>query len=196
MAFYAHWLGHYAQAYHVEIHAWVFMTNHVHLLVTPLAESAVSAMMQALGRRYVRYFNRTYQRTGTLWEGRFRSGLVQASRYLLVCQRYIELNPVSAGMVTDPSAYTWSSYRCHALGLAVQLHTPHSEYLHLGRDTLARQASYRDLFKRHLDSELTDNIRATVNAGLALGDSRFKDELEALCERRLRPANRGRPKLV
>ena len=195
MAVYSCWLAQYAEEHKVAIHAWVLMTNHVHLLVSPLADNAVSAMMQALGRRYVRYFNRTYVRSGTLWEGRFRSALVQSSKYLLACQRYIELNPVRAGMVDDPSAYAWSSYRSHALGLMVQMHTPHEQYLSLGTSCDVRQANYRELFRAHLDDRLVKDIRDAVNAGLALGDSRFKDDLEALHARRLRVASPGRPRL-
>ncbi|AFU98363.1 transposase-like protein [Simiduia agarivorans SA1 = DSM 21679] len=150
-------------------------------------------MMQALGRRYVRYFNRTYKRSGTLWEGRFRAGLVQATDYLLVCQRYIELNPVRAGMVDDPSAYVWSSYRAHAFGLKVAMHTPHEEYLRLALNDADRQGAYRQLFKAHMEPGMVTSIRSAVNAGLALGDGRFKDELEALHDRRQRPAVVGRP---
>ena len=104
-AAYAHWLEEYAEKYHVAVHAWVFMTNHVHLLVTPTTADGVSRLMQSLGRRYVRYFNHTYQRSGTLWEGRFKSCVVEDDSYLLLCQRYIELNPVRAGMVEHPADY-------------------------------------------------------------------------------------------
>ncbi len=130
---YANWLLEYSREYNVAVHAWVFMTNHVHLLVTPANSSGLSSMMQALGRRYVRYFNYQYRRTGTLWEGRFKSSLVQSETYLLQCYRYIELNPVRANMVDDPSAYTWSSYHCNALGIESKLCTPHEEYLKLGK---------------------------------------------------------------
>ena len=108
MAVYAHWLYDYAMKYIVHIHAWVFMTNHVHLLVTPWQANGVSRMMQSLGRYYVRYYNQTYRRSGTLWEGRYKSCLVESTDYLLQCYRYIELNPVRAGMVEDPSDYFWS----------------------------------------------------------------------------------------
>lgn len=101
-AAYAHWLEEYSAQYQVAIHAWVFMTNHVHLLMTPSTDEGISRLMQSLGRRYVRYFNYTYQRTGTLWEGRFKSCVVSAEEYLLQCQRYIEMNPVRAGMVNSP----------------------------------------------------------------------------------------------
>ena len=135
---YAHWLQEGATKFGVDIHAWVFMTNHVHLLLTPTAEMAVSQLMQYVGRFYVRFFNFQYQRTGTLYEGRFKSSIVQTRDYLLACQRYIELNPVRAGMVTDPADYAWSSYHAHALGCAVKMWTPHAEYLALGRNQKSR----------------------------------------------------------
>ena len=113
---YAHWLREGAGKYGVEVHAWVLMTNHVHLLATPRAPDAISRCMQFIGRLYVRRFNCRYQRSGTLFEGRFRSSIVQNRTYLLACQRYIELNPVRAGMVSDPANYPWSSYRAHAFG--------------------------------------------------------------------------------
>lgn len=115
-AAYAHWLEEYARKFRVAIHAWVFMTNHVHLLLTPETDEGVSRLMQTLGRKYVRYFNYTYKRSGTLWEGRFKSCVVEAENYLLLCQRYIELNPVRAGMVEAPGDYIWSSYRANGLG--------------------------------------------------------------------------------
>jgi putative transposase len=166
MAVYAHWLREYAGQFAVAIHAWVFMTNHVHLLATPYAVDGVSRMMQALGRRYVRYFNREYRRSGTLWEGRFKSSLVQSETYLLLCQRYIELNPVRAAMVSDPAEYKWSSYQCHALGKPIALSTPHAEYLRLGSTPLDRQHAYRELFRAHVESELLGDIRAAANKGL------------------------------
>jgi putative transposase len=193
MALYANLLNEYSEKFSVAIHSWVFMTNHVHLLVTPYSEGGVSKMMQAVGRRYVRYFNRLYQRSGTLWEGRFKASLVQSETYLLHCQRYIELNPIRAGMVSDPAEYTWSSYRCHAFGKVVKISTPHEEYLALGKTKLERQKVYRSLFRAYLDDDLISDIRKTVNKGLALGGERFKDEIERLCGRRVRPAKMGRP---
>ncbi|WP_276324574.1 transposase [Simiduia agarivorans] len=193
LAAYIHWLDEYARQFFVSVHAWVLMTNHVHLLVTPNREGGVSSMMQALGRRYVRYFNREYRRTGTLWEGRFKASLVQSEVYLLVCQRYIELNPVRAGMVSDPADYVWSSYQAHALGKSINVHTPHSEYLKLGEEPKERQCSYRALFDAHVDCSLIKDIRAAVNKGMALGSARFKDEIECLHGRRVRPAAMGRP---
>jgi len=194
MGVYAHFLEEYARNYSVAIHAWVFMTNHVHLLATPYDIEAVSKMMQALGRRYVRYFNREYQRSGTLWEGRFKSSLVQSETYLLQCQRYIELNPVRANMVSDPAEYVWSSYQSNGLGKKIALYSPHEEYLKLGKTDTQRQKAYRYLFHTHTDENLITDIRSTVNKGLALGDERFKQEIEALCGRRVRPAKMGRPR--
>jgi putative transposase len=109
LAAYANWLNEYSDQYNVQVHGWVFMTNHVHLLLTPQTDAGISKLMQTLGRLYVRYFNHRYQRSGTLFEGRYRSSLVQQEEYLLACQRYIELNPVRAGLVHDPGDYRWSS---------------------------------------------------------------------------------------
>ena len=192
-AVYATWLQDYAIEFKVAIHAWVFMTNHVHLLVTPHGENAISKMMQALGRRYVRYFNHEYRRSGTLWEGRFKASLVQTEEYFLVCQRYIELNPVRAGMVDDPADYQWSSYQAHALGREVKMHTPHDEYLKLSSDLSLRQSLYRSLFLAHTEGALLSDIRLAVNRGLALGSDKFKDDIERLVGQRLRPKKMGRP---
>jgi len=196
MAFYASLLHEYSKKFSVSLHAWVLMTNHVHLLASPYAAGGISNMMQSVGRRYVRYFNREYQRSGTLWEGRFKSSLVQSETYLLQCQRYIELNPVRAGMVSDPAQYVWSSYQCHALGLAVRMSTPHEEYLALGDADSIRQSRYRELFRFHVDDELTKDIRLALNKGMALGGEKFKDEIERLHKRRVRPAKMGRPRLL
>jgi len=166
---YAGWLKGYSKKYQVDIHAWVLMTNHVHLLCTPRGQNAVSHMMQSLGRHYVRYFNFSYKRTGTLWEGRFKSCLVQEETYLIQLYRYIELNPVRAGMVEQPSDYVWSSYPINALGKVSELCTPHAVYLALGKDANERQASYRELFKHHVDGKLLEDIRLAVNKGMALG---------------------------
>ncbi len=193
LALYASMLEEYSRQYSVAVHAWVFMTNHVHLLVTPHETSGISNMMQAVGRRYVRYFNREYQRSGTLWEGRYKSSLVQSDKCLLQCQRYIELNPVRAGMVSDPADYVWSSYQCHALGKEIKMSTPHEEYLRLGTADSTRQSVYRSLFAAHVDEVLLNDIRQAVNKGLTLGNDKFKDEIESLYGRRVKPARMGRP---
>jgi len=191
LAAYANWLEEYAREWDVAVHAWVFMTNHVHLLLTPNREDSISKMMQALGRRYVRYFNRTYRRSGTLWEGRFRSCVVDAEEYLLTCQRYIELNPVRAGMVNSPEEYIWSSYRANGLAKPAKLWTPHSIYCQLGRTASKRALAYRRLFDAHLDAQSFEEIRSATNTGMALGSDRFKDEIEKLTGRRVRPRRPG-----
>lgn len=188
---YSYWLTESASKYDVEIHAWVLMTNHVHLLVTPKTSEGVSRMMQTLGRHYVRYFNCTYRRTGTLWEGRFKSCVVNAEEYLLICQRYIELNPVRAGMVVSPEAYVWSSYRANGLGRATKLWTPHWVYNRLGKTVEERAKAYRALFSGHLDKKALDEIRVASNKGMALGSDKFKQEIEALSGRRVTPKKRG-----
>lgn len=193
-ATYTNWLKQYSADSSVDIHAWVFMTNHVHLLATPHRDGAISAMMQALGRRYVQYFNRRYQRSGTLWEGRFRSCLVQSESYLLRCYRYIEMNPVRANMTEDPSQYRWSSYPCNALGVDSDLCSPHSEYLLLGSNDEERREAYRGLFVYQLENNDLEEIRNAVNRNMALGDGCFKNQIEALYGRRMRPAGMGRPR--
>lgn len=193
-ACFAQWLTESAARFDVRVHAWVFMSNHVHLLATPGNECGISNMMQAVGRRYVRYFNRRHVRTGTLWEGRFRSSLVQTANYLLACYRYIELNPVRAGMVSEPSAYRWSSYHCNALGIDTALCSPHEEYLQLGESKSERLRRYRSLFRTGLRRALVEDIRQAVNRGLALGEHDFKREIERASGYRVTPARLGRPR--
>ncbi len=194
MKAYLNWLKEFSKKYLVDIHAWVLMTNHVHLLCTPHEEGAISKMMQSIGRMYVRYYNYTYQRSGTLWEGRFKSSLIQSDRYLLELYRYIELNPVRADMVEEPGSYTWSSYRCNALGVKTDLQTPHELYLALGKTKSERLEAYRELFKAHVGVELLKEIRDSVNKGLALGNERFTTQIEALTKRRVTPRKAGRPR--
>ena len=177
------------------VHAYVLMTNHVHLLVTGSERGTISRMMQRLGRRYVVYFNAQYGRTGTLWEGRFKSSLIDSHRYLLTCHRYIELNPVRAAMVADPAEYRWSSYRCNALGRTDKLITPHPQYLALGADAGLRQSAYRALFKQALGDDELARIREHVQQQKALGSSRFQAEIEALLARKVAVRPRGRPRL-
>lgn len=188
---YANWLREGAVRYGVEIHAWVFMTNHVHLLLTPREAGAISRCMQHLGRYYVRYFNFRYKRSGTLFEGRFRSSIVETGAYLLACQRYIELNPVRAGMVVDPADYTWSSYRAHAFGLKVKMWRPHSEYRALGKTDARRRAAYRKLFAGQLRKETILDIRHALNTGLVLGTDRFRKEVAQLTGQRQHHLKRG-----
>lgn len=152
-----------AAKYQVAIHAFVLMTNHVHLLVTPQSEQGVSRMMQAQGRKYVQYFNYTYRRTGTLWEGRYKSTVVDADNYLLTVYRYIELNPVRAKMVTHAAEYPWSSYQGYALGKPIQLLTPHALYNQLGKTDNERQIAYRGLFDGMMPEQELTAIRDATN---------------------------------
>ncbi|XGA79196.1 transposase [Halomonas sp. CH40] len=193
MEAYAAWLQDYAKQFDVAVHAWVLMSNHVHLLCTPQTPNAVSQLMQFVGRRYVQYFNRRYQRSGTLWEGRFRSCLVQEESYLLQLYRYIELNPVRAGMVVDPADYRWSSYQGNGLGKRIKLLTPHPLYLTLGNTDEQRQQNYRELFRYQVEGKLLEDIRNASNKGLVLGNGRFVEEVEALTGKKLSEGKRGRP---
>jgi putative transposase len=170
------------------------MTNHVHLLLTPTREGGLSRMMQLLNRRFVRAMNHLYGRTGTLWEGRYRSSLIDTEAYLLTCYRYIELNPVRAGMVDDPNDYPWSSYRYHASGKANELIVDHECYLALGPDEKSRSTAYRALFRTELDQQGLEAVRSALNKGIALGNDHFKDEVEKRLGQRVRPAKMGRPK--
>ena len=193
-SFYLDWLREYAVQAGCHVHAYVLMTNHVHLLVSAWRAEAPGEMMKALGQRYVQYFNRTYRRSGTLWEGRYRSCLTQAEDYLLACQRYIELNPVRAAMVAHPAEYRWSSYRANAQGEADRLLQPHEVYRALGTDVENRQAAYRELFRRELEHGLVDEIRRATNGNFALGSERFGAELAQLLGRRVTPGKSGRPR--
>ena len=175
------------------VHAYCLMSNHVHLLVTPATADALSALMQNLGQRYVQYVNRTYGRTGTLWEGRFRSCVAESARYVLACYRYIELNPVRAGMVDQPESYSWSSYRANAEGRDDRLVTPHSEYLSLGQDSESQCNAYRGLFGNALEPSLLENIREATNGGYPLGSEMFKSGVVLPLGRRLKPGRPGRP---
>lgn len=180
------------QRWNVAVHAWVFMSNHVHLLVTPLEDGAVSRLMHQLAGSYVRYYNTRYGRSGALWEGRFRSCLVQDDEYLLQCYRYIELNPVRAGMVQHPEEYHWSSYHSNARGAPSNLLTPHATYLGLGDETVRHQR-YRRMFEVHGSGESDHGIREATRTGLVLGDTAFRDAMERLSGHRLHHARPGRP---
>ena len=191
---YTGWLKKYSAKFGVDIHAWVLMTNHVHLLCTPrLDNQGISKMMQSLGRMYVRFFNYKYQRTGTLWEGRFRSSLVNSEAYLLRLQQYIELNPVRANMVQSPHRYKWSSFAMNGLGKSSSLYTAHPVYLSLGETKGSRLLAYQSLFKQPLKADLLAEIRSCSQRELVLGDSAFISQVEALTNTKLKAAKMGRP---
>ena len=141
-AAYLDWVCEAATRYGVDVHAYVLMTNHVHILATPSDKDGVARMMQYVGRRYVPYINYTYGTSGSIWEGRYKASLIHDEEYLLVCMRYIELNPVRAGMVRSPGSYRWSSYRCNAQGRKDELITPHSIFTSLGNTETNRLSAY------------------------------------------------------
>lgn len=187
-------LSEQARMHGCRVHAYVLMTNHVHLLVTPERSDGPALMMKHLGQRYVQYVNRTYRRSGTLWEGRFRSCLAQDEHYVLTCYRYIELNPVRAKMVEHPADYAWSSYRANGQGEADPLISPHDDYWGLGSSPEARESAYRQLFAAHMAPALVDEIRAATNGNYVLGNDRFKEEIARTLGRRVVPGKPGRPK--
>jgi putative transposase len=167
------------------------MTHHVHLLITPMTETGISKVMQSLGRCYVQHVNFNYHRTGTLWEGRYRATLLDSERYLLCCQRYIELNPVRAGMVKHPGEYPWSSYCCNALGEPDSLVSGHGLYGRLGENPEERQQAYRALFAHEIGEEVLEQIREATNKAWVLGDQRFRDQIQAQLRRRVAPKAKG-----
>lgn len=160
--------------YDCAVHAYCLMTNHVHLLMTPSGDGACTGLMRDLGQRYVQYFNREHERTGTLWEGRFRSCVAESSRYVLACHRYIELNPVRSGMVEHPSGYLWSSHAVNAGIRSDNFVKPHPDVEALAADPANRYAAYQNLFVERLDPLLVQNIRDATNAGYPLASDTFK----------------------
>jgi putative transposase len=168
------------------------MTNHVHLLMTPMERESAAQLMKNLGQRYVQYVNRTYRRSGTLWEGRFRSCIASGECYVLTCYRYIELNPVRAGTVSHPGDYAWSSYLANAQGRCSSV-VPHADYLALAESDGARREAYRDLFRAPPDAQLLAEIRSATNGNFALGSDRFQLEAAAALGRRVTRGKPGRP---
>ena len=187
-------LAELASKFGCAVHAYVLMTNHVHLLLTPRRGDGASRLMKHLGQRYVQYVNRIYRRSGTLWEGRFRSCLTQSEAYVLACYRYIELNPVRAGMTRHPSAYRWSSFVVNAHGEGSNLITPHEQYLSLGQNAEERRDAYRQLCRAELDPHVVVAIREATNGNIALGGNRFQVEVETALGRRARRGKPGRPR--
>jgi putative transposase len=187
-------LDEYARKFQVAIHAYVLMSNHLHLLATPASADGVPQLMQALGRSYVRYFNACQGRTGTLWEGRYRSTLIQAERYLLACMVYIDQNPVRAGMVADPADYSWSSH-LHYIGRRTdRLITPHPLYWELGNTPFARDIAYAELVRTGIGADRQQALTDSVLRGWALGEQDYVADLQRRTERRLSMGRPGRPR--
>jgi putative transposase len=183
-----------AQASGLAVHAYVLMDNHVHLVATPETDASLPSAMQALGRRYVRGFNRRHRRTGTLWEGRYRSGVIEADRYLLACLRYIDLNPVRAGMVAEPRDWSWSSHR-HYVGLAVDplLHI-HPTLWGLGNTPFERESAYRSLFEDTLAEVEPEWLGDRVESGKTIASTHYQRKLEHTRGVLLIPRPVGRPR--
>ena len=176
------------------VHAYVLMTNHVHLLMTPDHPDSIAGLFQSLGRHYVRYINDTYKRHGSLWEGRYKSAIIQSGIYLLTCQRYIEMNPVRAGMVDHPAEYRWSSYGANALGVSNPIVSEHEEYLSLGYSLKDCKSSYRGLFDIPLGVDEMELLRSALQTGTPLGNDRFRSQIEAVSGRKVGYLGRGRPR--
>ncbi len=186
-------LDDYAKKFEVDIHAYVLMTNHFHLLATPKTDTGLPQMMQAVGRRYVRYFNDLQARTGTLWEGRYRSTLIQTDRYLLACMAYIDLNPVRAGMVAEAASYPWSSHGQYMGVRSDKLITPHPLYWELANTPFGREAAYADLVRAGVGSDQQAALTRSTLAGWALGTDDFVADLQKKTLRRVQKGKAGRP---
>lgn len=185
-----------AAKFGVAVHAYVLMDNHFHLLATPSTVEALPLMMQAVGRSYVRYFNQRHGRSGTLWEGRYRSTLIEAERYLLACMVYIDLNPVRAGRVPQPADWRWSSH-AHHLGLRPDsLVTPHALYWALGNTPFAREAAYADLVQAGISADQQVQLTDAALRGWALGEPNFVGEIQKKSTRRVTKSKPGRPSIA
>ncbi|HIG79427.1 MAG TPA: transposase [Cycloclasticus sp.] len=192
--FYLNCLKDASGEHQLKIHAYVLMTNHVHLLATPENENSLPKTMQSVGRRYVQYFNHAYKRTGTLWEGRYKATIIDSEVYLLTCMTYIEMNPVRAGMTKHPADYLWSSHGSNAMNAIDALLIQHEIYERLGKAQRQRQSIYKDLFKQALTSSELKGFRESTNKGWVLGNDKFKKKIAELSGRRANRKRLGRPK--
>jgi putative transposase len=190
---YLYWLDESLKKYKCQLHAYVLMTNHIHLLLTPQSAQNVSLVMQYLGRHYVPYINKTYGTSGSIWEGRFKASLVQEENYLLQCMRYIELNPVTASMVKRPEQYQWSSYNFNGKGKLNPILVMHECYRDLGRIKSERLVVYQELFKAHIELNDQHAIKSSLETGTPLGDSYFKEKIEQKLKCKVGYSKRGRP---
>lgn len=190
---YLTWLSEGAEKHGCLVHAYVLMTNHVHLLLTPATAQSISRTIQYVGRHYVTHVNAVYGRSGTLWEGRHKGCVIGGEDYLLACMCYIELNPVRAGMVKKPIDYRWSSYRANAAGWKDRVVVTHALYESLGASPTERQHAYRELFQQALDPGQVHDIRACVQTGTPLGNAHFRAQIEQTLNCRVGQTRRGRP---
>ena len=182
-----------ARKFEVELHAYVLMSNHFHLLATPATQTGLPSLMQAVGRRYVRHFNQSQGRSGTLWEGRYRSTLIQADRYLLACMVYMDLNPVRAGISATAADYPWSSHH-HYIGLRDdKLMSPHALYWSLGNTPFAREVAYAELVAAGIGPQEQQALTNSALRGWALGEASYVEDLQIRTERRMTKAKAGRP---
>jgi len=183
-----------ADQYLCEVHAYILLANSIQIIATPKVPNGISSMMQSLGRRYVQYVNHRYQRSGSLWEGRYKSSLIDANSYLLSCYRFVELRPLELAGVEELEDYPWSSFHHHSAIHASELVIDHPLYTALGDDPAERGHAYSQLFRYAFDPGLLDYIAETVQVGRILGGDRFKDQVEQIADRRVRPLKRGRPR--
>ena len=172
-----------AKAAYCRVHAYVLMPNHVHILASPEHEASPASMMKSVGQRYVQYINRKYGRTGTLWQGRYRSSLVGEEKYFMECQRYIELNPVRASLARHPADYEWSSYRANAYALPSDLVAPHELYLQISADQGERLSAYRALVASAMSEETLAQIRNATNTNFVFGSNDFIDQIRIELDR-------------
>ena len=179
--------------YEAELHAYVLMTNHVHLLISAKDAKAISSVMQYVGRCYVPYINHKYGFSGSLWEGRFKSSLIESESYLLSCMRYIELNPVRANMAHSPEDYIYSSYHANALGKDDLLVTPHVEFLKISESSKNRAKFYQGLFNQIISQEDMNNLKHSYESGTPMGSSYFQSYIEQVLGRKVGKTSRGRP---
>ncbi len=187
------WMREASRQFKVAIHAYALMGNHLHLLATPSDAQGLARMMQLLGRFYVPYFNRKYDRTGTLWQGRFKTSVIESDQFFLACTRYIEMNPVRAGLVAHPAEYKWTSYAHHVGDKPDSLIADHPLYWALGNTPFEREAAYKHFMQQPAAQEEIESLRQAVMKGRALGSEQFQIQLEKRMNRRVRPGKRGRP---
>lgn len=190
------WLREASKQFRVALHAYVLMPNHIHLLVSPADEAGLGKMMQWLGRYYVPYFNHKYQRVGTLWQGRYRATVIDSERYFMICSRYIELNPVRAGLVPDPANYSWSSYLHHVGACHDPYITDHALYWGLANTPFGRELAYKAMVEEGLAGADIQALQDATDKGWVLGSEQFKEGLMQQLQRRVQPGKRGRPRKV